>query len=289
MAKVSICIPCYQHLDNVANLLESIQKQTYQDIEVIITDDTETDEIGLYIENIRDAEFRKKIKYQHNSNKLGFIFNWNEALSRASGELIKIMFSDDWFTFEDSLAKMVEMLEQNPGASIAFTGTRQVSTGRTRERYASDLFIERLREDARNLFLGNEIGAPSATIYRRCGVMFDEKSNWASDMFLYFDILQQNGNFAYTREPLISIGESDEQYTYTFSDTDERKYQDYKYMYEKYYLRDSKSCRQYFLEQFLVPYDKSPVEVKRAGISCMQAFVYAWKTHKKYFLRCWRK
>ncbi len=51
--------------------------------------------------------------------------------------------------------------------------------------------IRRLRNDYRNLFLGNEIGAPSATIYRSCGVRFDEKSNWASDMFFILKSLER--------------------------------------------------------------------------------------------------
>lgn len=59
-------------------------------------------------------------------------------------------------------------------------------------RAAEDWYTDRLAEDYRNLFLGNEIGAPSATLYRACGAMFDEKSNWASDMFLYFEILSRN-------------------------------------------------------------------------------------------------
>ena len=39
-------------------------------------------------------------------------------------------------------------------------------------------------------------GAPSATIYRkgRFPTLFDEQSNWASDMFLYFDLLEKNSN-----------------------------------------------------------------------------------------------
>lgn len=36
-------------------------------------------------------------------------------------------------------------------------------------RAAADWYTDRLAADYRNLFLGNEIGAPSATLYRACG------------------------------------------------------------------------------------------------------------------------
>ena len=44
----------------------------------------------------------------------------------ASGEYIKIMFSDDWFTDSKSLGAFVEMLDDNPDVMLAFCGSRQV-------------------------------------------------------------------------------------------------------------------------------------------------------------------
>ena len=118
-------------------------------------------------------------------------------------------------------------------------------------RAAADWYTDRLAADYRNLFLGNEIGAPSATLYRACGAMFDEKSNWASDMFLYFEILSRNPRFVCTQEPLISIGIHEAQYTGMFEEKDLRKFNDTLYMYEKYQLRESQACREYMLRQIL--------------------------------------
>ena len=188
-----------------------------------------------------------RLRYVHNEKPLGHIFNWNKALSLAEGEYIKIMFSDDWFTRADSLEKLTALLDADPQASLAFCGTRQVSKKRTWERAAGKEYVERLRRDYRYLFLGNEIGAPSATLYRACGAAFDERSNWASDMFLYFEILQKNPRFAFTPEPLISIGVHEEQYTESFTEKDIRKYQDRLLMYEKYGLKAQEDCRKEML------------------------------------------
>ena len=79
------------------------------------------------------------------------------------------------------------------------------------------------------------------------GAAFDERSNWASDMFLYFEILQKNPRFAFTPEPLISIGVHEEQYTESFTEKDIRKYQDRLLMYEKYGLKAQEDCRKEML------------------------------------------
>ncbi len=137
-----------------------------------------------------------------------------------------------------------------------------------KERAASDEFLTALSKDWRHLFLGNEIGAPSAVIFRRStGARFDEKSGWASDMYLYADLLKDNPHFACTREPLISIGMHRGQYTESFAEKDERIYADYRYFYEKYQLRDSKECRDYFLSHFVVKYHKPWKEAKALGFT----------------------
>lgn len=259
--KVSICIPAYNNEAEVRRLLSSIAAQTMQDVEIILTDDSTNGEIEALVEEIRSAKSAgveadgthwiapcmSRLRYVHNEKPLGHIFNWNKALSLAEGEYIKIMFSDDWFTQEDSLEGLTSLLDEDPQASLAFCGTRQVSQKRTWERAAGEEYVERLRRDYRYLFLGNEIGAPSATLYRACGAAFDERSNWASDMFLYFEILQKNPRFAFTPKPLISIGVHEEQYTESFAAKDIRKYQDRLLMYEKYGLKTQEDCREEML------------------------------------------
>ena len=221
----------------------------------------------------------------------------------ATGEYIKIMFSDDWFTDSKSLGKFVSMLDENPEVMLAFCGSRQVMLdGQNAEgvkhvaeenvkdsydRYASDEFIHRLQQDYRNLFLGNEIGTPSASIYRRGTslTLFDEQSNWASDMFLYFELLKKSAKFAYTKKPLICVGVHENQYTETFAEKDMRIYNDYRYMYTKYHLQESNNCRAYFTEQFIIKYHKGLQEAKALGISCGM-YWKKWFVEQKETMKC---
>jgi glycosyltransferase involved in cell wall biosynthesis len=231
------------------------------------------------------------LNYIHNKKPYGHIYNWNAAIKMATGEYIKIMFSDDWFTDSKSLGELVSLLDNNKTAIFAFSGSRQVmldgqDVGNMQhvtsehnktnyDRHATSEYIDRLRSDYRYLFQSNQIGAPSATIYRRDKeekiTLFDEKSNWASDVFLYFELfgkaIYKSKAFTYTTKPLISIGVHENQYTETFSERDMRIYNDYKYMYAKYNLRQSSECREYFTRNYIIKYHQSLKETKSLGIN----------------------
>ena len=108
MVKVSICVPAYKNPVGVERLLESIKVQSFTDYEVVVTDDSPD---GSVEEVVRRAEV-PGIVYVRNAVRKGATGNWNEAVRHASGEYIKIMHHDDWFTDRDCLARFVEMLEQ---------------------------------------------------------------------------------------------------------------------------------------------------------------------------------
>lgn len=292
MAKVSICIPTYNNVKEVERLLNSIISQSYKDYEVNISDDSTNEEIAMLAKKYSDIFEKSQVifRYIHNEKPLGHIFNWNAAIDMSKGEYIKIMFSDDWFTFADSLSEFVKLLDETPQADIAFSGSRQVMLSDegsneaqqdSYDRCADEEFLDAMKKDYRRLFRGNQIGAPSAVIYRRTSpvVRFDEKSNWASDMFLYFDLLIHNADFAYSKAPLVSIGVHEHQYTESFSEHDMRIYNDYRYLYTKYHLETSEACKEYFLKKFIVKYRTGRKEAKALGISsrdyvlaCMREF-----------------
>ncbi len=259
--KVSICIPTYNNAAEVKQLVESIREQTYTNIEVNITDDS-TD---MQIEELMAQYADDRIRYVHNKQKLGHIYNWNAAIRMATGQYIKIMFSDDWFTYADSLERYVRLLEEQPEADFAFSSSMQVSDSSSYERKISEEFITSLTSDYTRIFRGNQAGAPSGTIYRNNGILFDEKSNWASDLELYLHLLSVNPRFAYTHDPLISIGLHGEQYTHMFSEKDDRIFYDYLFLYEKYRLQENQECRQFFFDEYIMKFDKGMKMAMRCG------------------------
>lgn len=292
MAKVSICIPTYENQEEVKRLLDSTREQTFEDVEIIITDDSRDKLIEDYVRMLitTDGRIGRKINYIHNQEPLGHIFNWNAAISRAHGEYIKIMFSDDWFTYPYSLEKLVRLLEERPEVSLAFCGSMQVSKGEAYARRPEAGYAERLKEDYRYLFISNQIGAPSDTLYRNSPqIRFDERSNWASDVFLYMEILKNNPAFAYTDEPLISIGIHEKQYTESFHAADERIYKDYQYLFQKYNLSESGQCREYFLKRYLIPFSRGMKEAGQNGYSSNEYLRALFSYYRKEVLPCCKR
>lgn len=277
MGKVSICIPAYNNAAAVGRLLESVEKQTWKDYEVIITDDSNGDEVGKL------AEEKGYVQYFKNEVPLGAAANWNEAVRRSSGEYVKMMHHDDWFTDENSLEAFVDMLERHPEADLAFSGSRQVEAGRSYDRFLSAEDAALIQEDYRNLFLGNTIGAPSAVIVRRRvlqngqenGVerqnsdgermLYDEKLTWLVDMEYYMHILKGNPKFVYTEKPLVSIGVSGGQLTESCRDDQELNAFEHGYIYQKYRLGEKEECRKK-LARILADAGKNMQEAGNYGI-----------------------
>ena len=234
MSKLSICIPTYNNVAGLKRLLQSIKQQTYTDYEIIVSDNSDDQSIYDLVKS-----YPLPIQYSHEP-KGNSTANWNSAISKASGEYIKIMHHDDWFTYNDSLEKLVVLLDQNPSAVFAFCGTRQndLSTLTYHDRFTSDSDLKMIQSDWHNLFIDNVIGAPSATICRRTtsNIFYDTSLKWLVDMDYYMQLLSENAIFVYTNEPLICIGLSSEQITCDCSANSALILNEYIYLYHKYRL-----------------------------------------------------
>lgn len=202
---VAICIPSYNNIGPLTKLLNSIEIQLYKDFFVVISDDSTYN----CVEKLIEKYFNKfEIIYSKNNIPLGPTLNTNNAIKLANQhdyKYLKIMHHDDFFTYDYSLEKFVEMLESNPDALIAFSGTVQVTSVSTYTRCIEDQQVCLLEQDCRNLVFGNSIGAPSATIVRNTDILLDEDLKWNVDWEWYMRILEKNNTFAYTKAPLVSI------------------------------------------------------------------------------------
>jgi len=246
MPKVSICIPVYKDINGVRRLLNSILNQTFKDFEIIITDDSPDLAVNELI-----REFDLNITYVHNDSPLGACGNWNKSIDLASGEYIKIVHQDDFFTDSDSLNKFVKMLDDNPSADFAFSGSRQVTinpndpfnVSNYYDRAISDKNLANMTDDYRDLYNGDWVGAPSATIFKKCDVRFDPMLTWIIDVDFYMSMLKNNSSFICTKEPLISIGVSDTQLTNRCKDDADLNLREYRHVFNKFNLGEEKKYR----------------------------------------------
>ena len=203
--KVSICIPAYKQADSFRRTLQSVSNQLFQDYEIIVTDDSPDDSVSIVV---KEFQHNPKLKYFKNKERLGTPENWNEAIRLASGEYIKILHHDDWFSDKNSLADFVNMLERNPKADFAFCPSLNCGVdGNLRfVNTMSEAQTKILHADPRVLFQGNFIGAPSATIYRRqVNQEFDPRLKWVVDIDFYIRVLADKREFGYSRRPLVCV------------------------------------------------------------------------------------
>jgi len=203
MPKVSICIPAYNQVVHLKRTLDSILEQTYQDYEVIVTDDTP----GLIVkELVEQYDFGGRLHYFKNETSLGTPENWNEAIRKASGEYIKILHHDDWFTYDYSLREYVQLLDNNPQISFAFSGSVVLFENLDSWIHSiSDEQFAVIQNNPVSLFKENKIGAPSAVIFKKeNGILFDENLKWLVDIKFYIQTLLAGNKVAYTPVALVT-------------------------------------------------------------------------------------
>lgn len=115
MPKVSVIIPCYQHEKYVATTITSVLNQSFQDFEVLITDDGSTDACVDIINEFKD----ERINLCTFPSNRGAAFAANNALQRATGDFIAVLNSDDLWA-PQKLEVQLNFLENNTSTSAVF-------------------------------------------------------------------------------------------------------------------------------------------------------------------------
>ena len=113
--KISIAIPtweCYgRGAEYLNDLLRTIQIQSHKDFEVCISDHSIDDEV---LKEVKQFEDKFEIVYAKNENDRGNgPANTNKAIEMCSGDIIKVMFQDDFFYDTESLEKIHSEFEKN--------------------------------------------------------------------------------------------------------------------------------------------------------------------------------
>jgi glycosyltransferase involved in cell wall biosynthesis len=116
--KVSIGMPVYNGEEFIREALDSLLAQTFDDFELIISDNNSSDltqEICLEY-----ATKDNRIKYIRQSQNVGAILNFNAVLQKASG-LYFMWAADDDFWRPSFIEKCLNFLEQNQDYNIVFS------------------------------------------------------------------------------------------------------------------------------------------------------------------------
>lgn len=122
---VSVIIPCYNAEAYLESALNSILRQSYKNIEIVLIDDGSTDNSHKIYQEIQSKDPRVKV-FKNESN-LGLIATLNRGIKLAKGELIARMDADD-ISEKKRIEKQQLYLKNNSTVSLVGTSAIQIDS-----------------------------------------------------------------------------------------------------------------------------------------------------------------
>jgi glycosyltransferase involved in cell wall biosynthesis len=208
---ISICVPAYRRIESLRRLLDSIEVQTFLSFEVVITDDSPDGEVRELVER---HPLSGKIRYFKNPETLGTPENWNECVRRASGDWIKIMHDDDWFTEAGSLRQFAEAVAKQDKCFYFSAYNNVYPDGHSKKIHLHSVRLKRIKQLPDLLVAANRVGPPSVVIFKKDpGILFDNRMQWLVDIDFYIRYLKKHPDPGYIPSALVQIGISGSQVT----------------------------------------------------------------------------
>jgi glycosyltransferase involved in cell wall biosynthesis len=113
---LSIGVPVFNGEPYIAQSLGAILRQTFTNLEVIVSDNASTDRTGEICRSYAARD--KRIRYSRSLTNIGLLPNFRRVLELASGEYFMWAASDDYWS-PNYVETLVACLEQNPDAVLA--------------------------------------------------------------------------------------------------------------------------------------------------------------------------
>ena len=123
MSKVSVLVAAYNSQEYLQQCLDSLRKQTLEDIQVICVDDASTDATPGMLDHAAKSDNRFVVK--HLKQNVGQAKARNIALQMADGDYVCMLDSDDWFG-ADALERAATVLDENPETDCVLFQVEQV-------------------------------------------------------------------------------------------------------------------------------------------------------------------
>ncbi|MGL4548992.1 glycosyltransferase family 2 protein [Eubacterium aggregans] len=188
---ISIVMPAYNAEKFIADSIQSVLKQTYQAFELIIIDDCSSDNTGLLVQSL--VSKNDKMFYSRNEQNLGVAETRNIGVSKARGDWIAFLDSDDLWR-EDKLEKQVMLLKKVPSAKLLFTGSAFINETGQAYHYTSQVparisYLELLKQ--------NLISCSSVLVLKKYMLKYPMQGRGIHEDFLVWLKVLQDEAFAY--------------------------------------------------------------------------------------------
>ncbi len=179
MPLISVIIPAYNHERFIAEAIESVLSQTFQDFELIIIDDGSKDQTG---EIAKKYAKPPKVSYTYQENRDAFN-TINRGLNEAKGSFLTILNSDD--VFEKERLETLLDAQKRTNAQALFTDVTLIN-----ER-------SEIIEDPSHFWI--QWHMRNRSFYFECGDLYTA--------FLRSNLMVSTSNLFMTKEAFLKVGE----------------------------------------------------------------------------------
>lgn len=202
MSKISIICPVYKMKDGLGEkflveYLSLLMFQTYCNFEVVVSDQSEDDNLKNICNTFSHV---LSIKYIRNTgSKKTAAANVNYALKHASGDLIKLLYMDDFFVDFLALEKIAKAFELNPNQHWLISGFMCCDQNK------STYYNHRMPWYGNKYVNGdNTTGNPSNyTVRRESALEMDENLLWIVDGEYFYRSFYHYGDPILIKEYLV--------------------------------------------------------------------------------------
>lgn len=197
---VSVLLPVCNGERFLANAIESVLRQSYKHLELIIFDDFSSDYSLSIIESFAGRD--RRIKHWRSAQRVGLFENYNQCLGQSEGEFI-LPFAQDDFLYANALEVCVKTMQQAPEVGIVAFKNNYVDSFNVPihdiklkpDVFAGHKPIMRTQALEKCLFpLNNFVGEISTVMFaaKHQGKGFDSRMHQYADLDLWLRILLES-------------------------------------------------------------------------------------------------
>lgn len=233
---VTIYIPTYNRVELLKRAVDSVLKQSYKNIELIIVDDCSPDNTIQFLKELAKKDSR--IKYFQNNKNSGACVSRNKAIMEAKGEFITGLDDDDYFLpnrINDFVNYWIENVDDSSNVVCLFSNYYLLNTSFRMKSIKTKNIVTK-----KDLLSGNWIGNQifTKTDFLK-NILFDENLKMWQDLDCWYRLLGEN-KIALNIDKITSVVDISHPHERITQNKVENLYITFKYFGNKYNL-DTKS------------------------------------------------
>ena len=194
---VSILVPVYNACEYLQNCINSLIRQSFNDLQIVMIDDGSTDSSWELMKKFASIDRRIEIYKQENC---GVAITRNRLLNLTKGDFILFVDSDDWIEY-NTVELLTETQKKNNYDIVSFqmVGAHNKTEGHYSQDELISLFLE---HRVFNGSLCNKLIKKS--LYEN--LKFDETVSYGEDALMLWQVLQRVDNAIIIPDELYHVG-----------------------------------------------------------------------------------